>query len=89
MQIAPQHVGDKSDSIWNTLEGFASYSFNKSHSVAYGVIVFRTVFAKWLDGSAWTQSTVLTDEKRAGKHVAEARRLGYIVSPPDILLSQA
>lgn len=89
MEIAPKHVGDKAESIWNTIVGFASYSFNKSHSVAYGVIVFRTVFAKWLDGNVWTQSTVLTDEKRAGKHIAEARRMGFVVSPPDILLSQA
>jgi DNA polymerase-3 subunit alpha len=38
---------DIAERIWEDLEGFADYCFNLSHSVVYGVITFRTVFAKY------------------------------------------
>lgn len=38
---------DIAANIWSDLEGFADYSFNLSHSVEYGVITFRTMYAKY------------------------------------------
>lgn len=89
MEIAPQYVGDDAAKIWEKLEGFASYSFNKSHSLAYGVITLRTAIAKFYGTAEFEMACILTDEDRAGQHVAEARRMGIEVYPPDIELSQA
>lgn len=87
--IAPQYVGKEADRIWAMIEGFASYSFNKAHSVAYGTICWRTHFAKYFGSAEYAMACIRTDEDRAGAHVAEARRMGNEVLPPDILLSES
>jgi DNA polymerase-3 subunit alpha len=89
MQVAADYVDNAAESIWNTMEGFASYSFNKSHSVAYGTIMVRTLFAKYYAPLEWYLAAVRTDEERAGKHIAEARAEQTHVLPPDILQSEA
>ncbi len=89
LEIAPRYVNGQAEEIWDTLEGFASYSFNKSHSVAYGTNTFRTVFAKYFGTEEWYLSAIRTDEKRADKHIAEAISEGIPVLPPDIMESQA
>ncbi len=86
-QIAPQYVGKAADAIWNTIEGFASYSFNKSHSVCYGTICWRTHFAKFYGSAEYGMACIRTDAARAGAHVAETRRMGNEVLLPDILRS--
>jgi DNA polymerase-3 subunit alpha len=76
------------DQIWKTIEGFASYSFNKGHSVSYGVLGFRTLYAKWRDTAAFTMALIRTNPDEAGLYVGEARRLGVKVGPPDVLKSE-
>jgi DNA polymerase III subunit alpha len=78
--------------IWNRLEGFASYSFNKSHSVAYGTVGFRTLFAKYNAPVEFYLACVRTvDPQKKKEHVPryvnEARRMGIKISPPNILKS--
>lgn len=80
--------------IWNRLEGFASYSFNKSHSVAYGTVSFRTLFAKFNAPVQWYLACVRTvdDSKKAEfvpRYINEARRLGIEIKPPNIHRSKA
>ena len=36
----------KADEIFNILEKFAGYGFNKSHSAAYGIISYQTAYLK-------------------------------------------
>jgi DNA polymerase III subunit alpha len=87
IDVAPKFLGDKSEVVWKKLEGFASYSFNKSHSVCYGTVTFRTDFAKYYAPAEFAMACIRTDEKRAGKHVGESRRMDISILPPDILLS--
>ncbi|CAM6003648.1 unnamed protein product [Sphagnum balticum] len=58
-------------SIWEDIEGFADYCFNLAHSVEYGVITFRTVFAKYYGTSefyaAVIRSLVPSPEEEADK----------------------
>lgn len=86
-EIAPKYVGKESERIWATIEGFASYSFNKSHSVCYGTICWRTHFAKYFGSGEYAMACMKTDPDRAGAHVAEARRMGNEVLLPDIMES--
>lgn len=89
MEMAPKYVGKEAERIWNTIVGFASYSFNKSHSVCYGTICWRTHFAKYYGSAEFGMACIRTDPKRAGAHVAETRRMGNDVLLPDILESDA
>lgn len=81
--------------IWDKVEDFAKYSFNKSHAIAYAVLCFRTGFAKWADTPNFVISCIRTataQKKKktvVGRYVAEARRMGIRVHLPDIDRSQA
>lgn len=80
--------------VWRGLERFASYSFNKSHAVCYGVLGFRCCYAKYHGPAQFYASCIRTAEnkKRAEMlplYVNEARRFGLEVYPPDIVSSQS
>lgn len=76
------------DIIWNKLEDFAKYSFNKSHAIAYATIAFRTLYAKYNAPAEFLMACIRTNSDAAGEYVAEGRRMGISVLPPDILKSQ-
>ena len=74
--------------IWNKLEDFAKYSFNKSHAIAYATIAFRTLYAKYTAPAEFLLACIRTNSEAAGEYVSEGRRMGISVSPPDILKSE-
>lgn len=76
------------DIIWNKLEDFAKYSFNKSHAIAYATIAFRTLFAKYHAPSEFLIACIRTNPDSAGEYVAEGRRMSINVLPPDIFRSK-
>lgn len=75
------------EKIWNNLERFAAYSFNKSHAICYSLNGWRTGFAKYMGTAEYVLALIRTNEKNKGAYVAEARRMGIKVSPPDIFRS--
>ncbi len=80
-------------SIWRDLEGFASYSFNKSHSIEYGIIAFRCLFAKYYAPAEFYTACIRTVEKTKKEelmpqYIKEARRMGIKVLPPDVRFSR-
>lgn len=84
----------EADAVWAKLEEFAAYSFNKSHSVAYAVIGFRCLLAKFYAPAEWYAACIATvdDSKRAEHipmYIAEARRMGIQTYGPDILNSES
>jgi DNA polymerase-3 subunit alpha len=79
--------------VWKGIEGFASYSFNKSHAIAYGIIAFRCLYAKYYGPQEFYIACIRTvsKDKRAElipEYIKEARRAGYKVLPPDIRYSK-
>jgi len=81
---------DAADKIWQKIEGFAKYSFNKSHAISYAVLAFRTLYAKYTAPAEFIIAGIRVNDKkpdRIGKFVSEARRMGIPVSAPDILKS--
>jgi DNA polymerase-3 subunit alpha len=90
VQVCLENYIDQStlDIIWNKLEDFAKYSFNKSHAIAYATIAFRTLYAKYTAPAEFLMACIRTNPDAAGEYVAEGRRMGINVMPPDILKSQ-
>lgn len=82
------------DKIWAKLNDFAKYSFNKAHSVAYGTIGFRTLFAKYYNPAFFYLACIRHVDKnkkaeRMPPFINEARRFGIEVAGPDIEFSDA
>lgn len=80
----PEEIAKK---IWNWIEPFGSYSFNKSHSVAYATIAYQTAYLKAhypVEFMASLLSTKKADVERIAFLIEEAKRMGIEVLPPDI-----
>jgi len=81
--IAPKAA----NAIFDFLEKFAQYGFNKSHSAAYGLISYQTAYLKahhpveFMCGLL-THDAVTTD--RIAVVISEAKRMGIPILPPDI-----
>jgi DNA polymerase-3 subunit alpha len=77
--------------IFDLMEKFAEYGFNKSHSAAYGLI---TVHTAWLKAHHPVEfmAALLTSEKdntdKVVSYIAEARQAGQEVLPPDVNVSE-
>ncbi len=72
--------------LWEDIEKFASYSFNKSHSVAYGYISYWTAYMK-AHFPAEFFAVKLTTEKNDNKFInliKNARLMGFSLLPPDV-----
>ncbi len=79
---------DTASSIFDNIEKFAGYGFNKSHSAAYALISYDTAYLK-AHYPAEYMSAYLTSQMKAkrdvlGHYVLEVRRSGIKVLPPDI-----
>jgi DNA polymerase-3 subunit alpha len=73
--------------IWEWVLPFASYGFNKSHSVAYAKIAFYTAFLKThfpVEFMASLLTSELADVEKIGFLIEECKRMGIEVLPPDI-----
>ena len=73
--------------IFDKVEKFASYGFNKSHATAYGYISYVTAYLKanfpyeWLAG---LMTSDMQDISKVSKHIAEASNMEIAILPPDI-----
>jgi len=75
------------EEIFDLIEKFASYGFNKSHSVAYSVIAFQTAYLKAhypAEFMAATLSSEIGDTDKIVKFIDDCRRAGIEVLPPDV-----
>jgi DNA polymerase-3 subunit alpha len=77
--------------IFDLIEPFAGYAFNKAHSVSYALIAYQTAYLK-ANYPAEYITAFLTihagQSDRVANAVAECRRLNITVLPPDINRSQ-
>lgn len=78
--------------VWDTLVPFAGYAFNKAHSAAYGVISYWTGYLKAnypTEYMAALLTSVRDDKDKLALYLAECRRMGITVLPPDVNSSAA
>jgi DNA polymerase-3 subunit alpha len=79
--------GSTAAKIFDLIEYFSGYGFNKSHSTAYALISYRTAYLK-ANYPVEFMSALLTSERdntdKIVEYVNEAQRMGLTVLPPDI-----
>jgi len=77
----------KASRIWEQMETFGKYGFNKSHSTAYAIISYQTAYLK-AHYPAEFMAALLTSEKdnrdKIISHIGSCREMGINVLPPDI-----
>lgn len=82
----------KAGEIFDLMEKFAEYGFNKSHAAAYALVAYQTAWLKANHPVAFLAASMSLDldktEKLAG-HMQEAARLSIAVLPPDVNRSAA
>ncbi|MFI4847359.1 MAG: DNA polymerase III subunit alpha [Candidatus Makana argininalis] len=77
--------------IFDILEKFSSYGFNKSHSTAYALITYQTLWLKTYFPSEFLSSVMTSDIDNTEKIieiVQECFRIGIKVLPPNINISE-
>jgi DNA polymerase-3 subunit alpha len=77
----------KAEELWNLFEPFQGYGFNKAHAASYGKVAYQTAYMK-ANYPAIYMSAVLTaesgDTDTIAKIIAECKRMGIPVLPPDV-----
>ncbi len=80
-------AADKAEKIFDLIEKFGGYGFNKSHSAAYALIAFQTAFLK-THYTVEFMASLLTSEMQSTdgivKYIAECRSHDLEILPPDI-----
>jgi DNA polymerase III subunit alpha len=73
--------------VWDVLVPFSGYGFNKSHTAGYGMVSYWTAYLK-ANYPAEYMSALLTsvgdDKDRMAVYLAQCRKLGIKVLPPDV-----
>ncbi|MSR74552.1 MAG: DNA polymerase III subunit alpha [Planctomycetes bacterium] len=72
--------------IFDKIEKFAGYGFNKSHSAAYALVTWQTAWFKCnhpLEFMAALLSCEMVDLDKTVEYVEECRSMGIVVLPPD------
>ncbi|HEV8241141.1 MAG TPA: DNA polymerase III subunit alpha [Thermoanaerobaculia bacterium] len=79
--------GRKAEQLWDYIEPFAGYGFNKSHSVAYALLAYQTAYLKAHHPVAF-MAAMLTSEMASkdnvAKYMQECRGMGIAVLPPAV-----
>jgi DNA polymerase-3 subunit alpha len=77
----------QADAIFDLLERFAEYGFNKSHAAAYALVAYQTAYMKAkypVEFLAATMTLDMGNTDKLAEFRAEAERLGINVEPPSI-----
>ena len=81
----------KANAIFDILEKFAGYGFNKSHSAAYGLITYQTAYLKAnfpVEFMAAVLSNEINNTDKIAIFISECRNMGIDILPPDVNRSQ-
>jgi len=85
-----EHSGwplEKAQKVWAWIEPFAAYGFNKAHSASYGRVAYQTAYLKANYPVEYMAALMTADEgdtEEIARLVAEAKRMGIEVLPPDV-----
>jgi DNA polymerase-3 subunit alpha len=77
----------KANDIFDLLESFAGYGFNKSHAAAYAIVAYQTAYLKAnypVEYLCAMMTNDMADTDKLGEYIAEARTLGIEVLGPDV-----
>jgi DNA polymerase-3 subunit alpha len=77
----------QADAIFDLLERFAEYGFNKSHAAAYALVAYQTAYMKAnypVEFIAASMTLDMGNTDKLSEFRTEAERLGIVLSPPSI-----
>ncbi|MBI4597850.1 MAG: DNA polymerase III subunit alpha [Candidatus Omnitrophica bacterium] len=87
------HISERvATKMFELIEHFASYGFNKSHSAAYAMISFRTAYLKAHYLVEFMTALLTSEMGNTDKlviYLDEAKRMGVTILPPDVNESDA
>ncbi len=78
---------DKAIALFELMEKFAEYGFNKSHAVAYSVISYQTAFLKQYYPAQFFAAllgTEINNKDKITAYIQEAKNFGISILPPDV-----
>ena len=81
----------KAEAVFDLMEKFAAYGFNKSHSAAYALIAYQTAYLKAhypVEFMAALLTEDMENTDKVIKNIGEVRAMGVKVLPPDINASE-
>lgn len=73
--------------VFELIEYFAGYGFNKSHSAAYAIVAFQTAYLKrhyTAEFMAALLTSIMDSGERISFYIAECRKMNIPVLPPDV-----
>ena len=82
----------RAGAIFDNMEKFAGYGFNKSHSAAYSLLAYHTAWLKThypVEFMAALLTSETSKPENVVKYISECRELGIAVVPPDVQVSAA
>ncbi len=77
----------KANQIFDLLEKFAGYGFNKSHAAAYAIVAYQTAYLKAnypVEFYCAMMTNDMSDTAKLSEYIAEARSVGIDVFGPDV-----
>ena len=83
---------DIANSIYDEINDFASYAFNKAHAVSYAIVSYRTAWMKChkpREYMAALLTSVLDSSGKVAEYIAECKAMGIRLLPPDVNESDA
>ena len=86
------HPKDTAGEIFDHMEKFAGYGFNKSHSAAYALLAYQTAYLKThypVEFMAALLTSETSKPENVVKYIGECREMGIRVEPPDVQVSGA
>jgi DNA polymerase-3 subunit alpha len=90
--LAKNFPKDKVVHIFDLMEQFAGYGFNKSHSAAYALLAYHTAYLKThypIEFMAALLTSEISKPENVVKYIKECREMGISVEPPDVIFSDA
>jgi DNA polymerase-3 subunit alpha len=84
------HPKGTAGEIFDQMEKFAGYGFNKSHSAAYGLVSYQTAYLKThypVEFMAALLTSETSKPENVVKYIAECKEMGIAVEPPDVQVS--
>lgn len=85
--VSQGHVPQLAEKVWNFIEPFARYGFNRAHAACYGMIAYQTAYLKanWpTEFMTAFMNSETGDVERIAFLIKEARDMNIEVMPPDI-----
>lgn len=85
--VAKKYAKKKVEALWELIEKFGEYGFNKSHSACYALVAYQTAYLKAHYPAEFMASLITSEMGNTDKvirYIQELREMGIRVLPPDV-----